>query len=665
MPDVYGVFNTAFQIEQGETAEKQFDPVVSVTVEPSQDTGGAQEVSFTVTVSDENLQTCKLQVEYSTSASGPWSDCTLTGTPVVGYGSTPDLDNLQTYQIGTSTPIETDSGDNTVASVWDAGADVSAEATYYLRFSVQDSNGDTATPAVSAGFSVDTVSPVNSNVTLEVTPVSGDTTVSVSADWTESNPDLNFIRIKLNGAAAVETAAPTNTTDTGTVLGNVGSTLYGDDYVQIGARHSDDYGNATTTDSGTQIWVKPAAPDTPTVAVTGKTTVNVTCDDNDADAAGISGSFEHAIRITGGTTGWIQADGSVGGSEIWQTVAAWGTIGVIGLTAKTTYQFATKTRNPNNAATESDLSSTEEVTTISLDPIVQNVSVTVPTDGTGVYTIDAELQDDNTNISIVLEYWDGDSWEATSFVEGDVGPFEDVPASPDVKSITLEWTALSQFGVDGVNLAAAKVRITASDGVNTGSAESSTFALDTTLPAFGTDCIFTVTNTTLTSWTASWTEIASDDRFSTYRLYFSEISFADAVAGNGIVWDSGDDANLGTAATQTTTVTGLTGGTEYFVALTAVDDLGNASSDIIVDSVTTSINAQLHVKAVDVNGYLIPGATVYVYDQLSAQLVTTDTTDSDGHAYIQVLDLEPKFVLVMKTGYGSYVLDDQTPTLVA
>ena len=665
MGEFHSVLNTALQVEFGATQEKQWDPTVSFTTPvPTQKTDGTKVLDLNIIVADQNSQDLMILIEYGVSDTGPWNKATITGTPTVTYGATPDVDNGETYPVGTNTGVETDTGDNTVGLDWEVDADLAIAGTYYLKATVEDTNGDIAS-IVSVVFSVDAADPVNDNVTLEIDPpVALLDTVSISADWTEDNPDTNFARIKVNGGAAVETAGATDTVDMVTVLAAAGVTLYGDDYVQVGARHNDDFGNTTTTDLAPLEYVAPAAPVVPVASQTGKTTADVAPVDNVDDAAGISGSFEHAIRITGDTTGWINAVGAVVGAEVWQTVAAWGTTGITGLTANGTYELSSKSRNPNSTAVESALSTASEITTESLDPVVGVPAITEPTDGLGVYIIDSTLQDDNTVISIVVEYWDGAAWQATSNVTGDVGPFNDVPPAAATKAISLLWDALPQFLVDGVDQTDAKIKITASDGTNTGSAESVVFDLDTTLPDVNVGTILTVTGITLTQQTLSWDIAATDTNFDTYELYFSEISFADALAKNGIKWDDGDDALLGTNTTLTTDVTGLSSDTDYYVALLAVDTLGNTSNEPIVTLFHTGVDAVLRVIASDQSDNWIPAAVVYVYQSSTGLLVVESITNADGYVDVSVYDINPKFVVIQKAGYGSYVLDDQIPVLV-
>ena len=72
-------------------------------------------------------------------------------------------------------------------------------------------------------------------------------------------------------------------------------------------------------------------------------TVNATTEN------GNPASTEYAIQETGGQ--YLQANGSLGATAVWQTAATWATTSVTGLTASTTYTFQVKARNGANVET--------------------------------------------------------------------------------------------------------------------------------------------------------------------------------------------------------------------------------------------------------------------------------------------------------------------------
>lgn len=104
-------------------------------------------------------------------------------------------------------------------------------------------------------------------------------------------------------------------------------------------------------------------PGTPTVnnPTVGSLDVTVTPNGNPSNTT-------YAIQETG-TNNYVQANGSLGATAVWQTSAAWGTKTVTGLTDNTTYTFQVKARNGDNV--ETAFSGTSSGTTI------QNTSPTL------------------------------------------------------------------------------------------------------------------------------------------------------------------------------------------------------------------------------------------------------------------------------------------------
>lgn len=78
-------------------------------------------------------------------------------------------------------------------------------------------------------------------------------------------------------------------------------------------------------------------------------------------------SAQYAISIGGGAytlgTHWVQVDGSVGTTPVWQTYAIWSTNTVYGLAGATTYAFQVKARYSSNIAQPTSFSAQAEGTT--------------------------------------------------------------------------------------------------------------------------------------------------------------------------------------------------------------------------------------------------------------------------------------------------------------
>jgi hypothetical protein len=98
------------------------------------------------------------------------------------------------------------------------------------------------------------------------------------------------------------------------------------------------------------------APGAPTVNGATSSSLNVTVAVN-----GNPSITEFAIEETG-SNNYVQSDGSLGGSPVWQTASTWGTKTVTGLAANTSYTFHVKARNGSN--TETAFSGTTSLSTL-------------------------------------------------------------------------------------------------------------------------------------------------------------------------------------------------------------------------------------------------------------------------------------------------------------
>ncbi len=100
----------------------------------------------------------------------------------------------------------------------------------------------------------------------------------------------------------------------------------------------------TTLGGELDFWTLANMPGAPTVGnpTTESLDVTVAVNGNPADT-------QFAIQVDAGD--YVQANGSLGGSAVWQTAATWGTVTVTGLDAGTEYSFRVKARNGANVET--------------------------------------------------------------------------------------------------------------------------------------------------------------------------------------------------------------------------------------------------------------------------------------------------------------------------
>jgi hypothetical protein len=121
--------------DQFETASFAYDyedenvnnlPTISLN-SAVQKTDGSGLVDISIEVDDGDLDDTRVKIEYETdgdgTCNGPWANATLTGPAAADFedsSGTPDIDNGQTYQVGsgTNTRVITSGGSNTVTFDW-------------------------------------------------------------------------------------------------------------------------------------------------------------------------------------------------------------------------------------------------------------------------------------------------------------------------------------------------------------------------------------------------------------------------------------------------------------------------------------------------------------------------------------------------------------------
>ncbi len=136
-------------------------------------------------------------------------------------------------------------------------------------------------------------------------------------------------------------------------------------------------------------WTLANTPTVPTVGTPTTTTLNVAIGSGDDNPS----TTEYAVRCTTTNT-WVQANGALGASAVYQTVSAWGSIAVSGLAADTSYAFAVTARN--GAAT-----STAE------GPAAAAFTLTVIPNVAGMVEANAEsaITDADLTVGLVMEVY--------------------------------------------------------------------------------------------------------------------------------------------------------------------------------------------------------------------------------------------------------------------
>jgi hypothetical protein len=151
---------------------------------------------------------------------------------------------------------------------------------------------------------------------------------------------------------------------TSSMTGLTPNTLY---YIRAYATNS----GGTGTGSVQTFHTLAATPSVPTVDNASFTTLDVTINEN-----GNPSSVDYVIQET--TTGnYVQAGGALGGSEVWQDAATWGTVTVTGLTMGTEYTFHVKARNDDTPQVETSFGSSASAYTTSNIPVLTTNNITI------------------------------------------------------------------------------------------------------------------------------------------------------------------------------------------------------------------------------------------------------------------------------------------------
>ncbi|MFH1295379.1 MAG: hypothetical protein ABIH84_02260 [bacterium] len=167
-------------------------PTATTPSSVSQTTDGLGRVSFTTTISDADSNDTKLKVEYSDDNGATWYDPDLvSATPSSG---SVDLDDANTYQVGTVNAIDTSTGDITLTIVWDTQSasngngslDSTNQTDIKIRVTSNDGTAD-GSAATSSAFEVDNLNPS----TLADLAVASYTATTASLTWTAA-VETNF-----------------------------------------------------------------------------------------------------------------------------------------------------------------------------------------------------------------------------------------------------------------------------------------------------------------------------------------------------------------------------------------------------------------------------------------------------------------------------------------
>jgi hypothetical protein len=272
--------------------------------------------------------------------------------------------------------------------------------------------------ATSSNQILDNAAPVVlTAVHCETTLVAG-SSLTLDAAFTETNPNTNRFYCDRNGAGYRDSAAgTTNTADPAPTAISVA--LNGGSYLSaINCVHTDDYGNTVTTENTTDRYVKPYTPLEPTVNNPFSNRLDVTINPDPSETTAINYAIYESTTVK-----YVQADGTLGASAVWQDITAWGTKTVTGLTPPVAqYRFQVKSRNSVDNATESNPSLSGGIINsapwvgYSATDVIPAAQVTEATDASGLVTVNFRIRDDQNDDQITLDSFaysdDGSTWYA-------------------------------------------------------------------------------------------------------------------------------------------------------------------------------------------------------------------------------------------------------------
>jgi uncharacterized protein YpmB len=211
----------------------------------------------------------------------------------------------------------------------------------------------------------------------------GTTSLYVDYDTiTEARPDCTSFTLTITGGAGSGTN--TNTSDT-TTLSPYSYTVSGIDggtKMSCKVGHKDKNGNYGEAASPSEYYVKPYAPQAPSVAAIGGNYSALTVNVNPNGSENAT-HVEYQIYCTNASN-YVQTDNTLGATPAWRTDGGWSTCTVGGLTSGLTYTFQVRSRNYYGNNVYSDWSATASAM----------VNIGLPM--AGIYTIKASGGDYTT-----------------------------------------------------------------------------------------------------------------------------------------------------------------------------------------------------------------------------------------------------------------------------
>jgi hypothetical protein len=180
-----------------------------------------------------------------------------------------------------------------------------------------------------------------------MTAASAITTSSITWNWTDQSTTETTFKLQNSAHSEIASINSTTTAGTGTAYSYQENSLSANtEYVRH--VHSHDGSNESVASSDVDVFTLANAPGTPTLSSQTTTGMTVTLNQNSNPAG-----TQYAIFETS-TSQYVQANGTLGASAVWQDYTTWGGASgkaVTGLSVNTQYTFEAKARNGNNVET--------------------------------------------------------------------------------------------------------------------------------------------------------------------------------------------------------------------------------------------------------------------------------------------------------------------------
>lgn len=278
------------------------------------------------------------------------------------------------------------------------------------------------------------------------------------------------------------------------------------------------------------------------------------------------------------------------------------------------------------------------------------------TDASGKVDISIEVDDPNDNkTKAKLEYdtdascngpWLDPTLDQTGGASAD---FNDTSGSPSVvnadsyqvgttsnrqiittsgsNTINFDWSSLTdQASANGTYC----LRLTVNDGtVDQSVLATTTFTLDNLAPS-GLSAL-TAGATTAITQVLNWSAV-TETNFNHYEIWYgTNQSDVQNRSGSALEWDNGDDANLSTISTATTTIAGLSADSTYYYKIWAIDNYGNSQTVVDINATT---DGSSQIWPFDSAGdYTYNGADIEIADSYAQLIGVEDGWWNANYAY--------------------------------